>query len=664
MRALNTQGSDSGLSKQQYLVTAIPAFLVAVVVLGLLMSRMLLPGPNTNACRTHECREYSRRLATSLNTSVSPCDSFTNFVCDGWRRENMLSVHDDLVWETLDRIRRLIQRIVIPDTGQDDLQRAAAAFKSCYDVAQGTRDELPAVRQALLQAGITWPHRPARVDVLRVLLYTSAKLGWDTLLRVIPTRVDGHHVIVVGRGSSFVQLYYQFAMLRSFTEKKDYFYALKNSFESNDVGDEVTFKKLMDLEYAAMGELSQLYKDTSAAVDLPPDTFSEGSLASLSERSWRRVLAEDDFNVTGEFIFRVRTLKYVQAFMQLWRILGDVDVYWLVSWCTVQVAALYANQDLILKFYGGTKVWAMVRQGAFCLSRAYRFSKHALSNRYDQRAFNMKTLGAAKRLALQIREAVHQQLAKWVHYDEGIRVVANWSSLETPFEAFRIQDEDSKGHDGHSEALPSLDLGNSFVANWRKLVPVADWSEWDDAVVSAMTSLEFAALRPGEDFQMMPYSLSFLHFNVDLIPALNYGGLGLRVAQALGMLFISAYLQNASKREYIHATLDCITAGSFSLDRNPLDAMAEIITSKAVIDTYTSRGLNDSNDRLVGLEFYDNMQLLFISACYLKCVGMHEDRVHGLCDISFQFMPEFARVFGCTPGTPLNPRRQCKLLGA
>ncbi|KAL1476070.1 hypothetical protein MTO96_036800 [Rhipicephalus appendiculatus] len=659
------QGSDSGLSKRQCLLTAVLTFLAAVVMLGLFMSRMFLPDGNISECKTHECREYGRRLAASLNTSVSPCDSFTNFVCDGWRRDNMLSVHEDLVWETIDRIRRLVQRIKVPDKGQDDLQRAAAAFKSCYDVAQGKRDELPAVRQALLEAGITWPHRPARVDVLRVLLYTSVKLGWDAFLRVIPTRVDGGHLIAIGRGASFVQLSYQFSMLRSFTEKKDYFYALKNSFENNDAGDEVTFRELMDLEYGAMGQLSQVYDDTTAAVNLPPDTFSQGSLEGLSESSWRRVLAEDDFNVTGDFVFRVLTLKYVRAFFELWRLLGEVDVYWLVSWGTVQVAALYANQDLILKFYGGSKVRALVRQGAFCLSRAYRFSKHALSNRYGEKALNMYALNAARRLVLRIREAVHQQLSKWVHYDEGIAVVANWSSLETPFGAFRSRDEASEGDDdSRSEPSPSLDLGDSFVANWRKSVLVADWSEWDDVVVSAMASLEFAALRPGEDFQMMPYSLSFLHFNIDLIPALNYGGLGLGVAQALGTLFISAYLQNAPRNEYIHATLDCIMAGNFTHGRNPVHAMAEIITSKAVIDAYVSDVQQDRDDRLVGLELYDNKRLLFIAACYLKCVGMHEVSGHGLCDMSFQFMPEFADVFGCTPGTPLNPRRQCKLLGA
>ncbi|XP_075539297.1 uncharacterized protein LOC142573984 [Dermacentor variabilis] len=653
--------TETGLSIPQWFITALIALIASAIVLALLLSSTFLPGVRSIPCMTHECLEYGRRLASSLNTSVSPCHSFTNFVCDGWRRESALSVHDDLVRETLDRIGRLVRRIKVPSSGQNDLQMAAAAYKSCYDVAQGERDELPAVRQALAEAGITWPRRPAKVDVLRVALYASVKLGWDVFLRVFPAQVDGRDVVVVSRGGSFVQLNHQFTMQRTLVEKEDFFYALKKSFENGDAGDEANFRELTHIENIAMGELSQVYNITTAPVDLPPGTFSRWGSQSLSEISWRRVLAELDFNVTGDLVFRVLMLKYVKAFVELWRILGDKNLYWLVSWGTVQVAALYANQDLILAFYGRTNVRALVHQGAFCLSRAYRFSRHALSYKYSDEALDLYTLTAARQLALRVREAVHQLLSTWIHYDESIAVVADWHSLDTSFGAFRSQSEVSANHGAnHSFAPQSLDLGDSFVANWRKSVLVPDWSEWDEAVVSAIASLESAALRPGEDFQMMVYSLTFLHFNVDLVPALNYGGLGFGVAQALGMLFISAYLQDISKRKHISALLDCVMAGSFLHGRSAMVALAEIITSKALISAYMS-GAQQDGDRLMGLELYENMQLLFIAACYMKCDVTQKASMLGLCDSSFQFMPEFAEAFGCSPGTPLNPLRQCRL---
>ncbi|XP_065285204.1 endothelin-converting enzyme 2-like [Dermacentor albipictus] len=653
--------TESGPSMPQWFITALIALIACTIAFALLLSRMFLPDVRSAPCKTHECLEYGRRLASSLNTSVSPCHSFTNFVCDGWRRESVLSVQDDLVWETLDRIGRLVHRIKVPSSGQNDLQRAAAAYKSCYDVAQGKRDELPAVRQALAEAGITWPRRPSKVDALRVALYASVKLGWDVFLRVFPMQVDGRHVVVVSRGGSFVQLNHQFTMQRTLVEKEDFFYALKNSFENGDAGDEATFRELTHIEKIAMGELSQVYNVITAPVDLPPGTFSRWGSQSLSESSWRRVLAELDFNATGDLIFRVLMLKYVKAFIELWHILGDTNLYWLVSWGTVQVAALYANQDLILAFYGETKALALVRQGAFCLSRAYRFSRHALSHEYSDKALNMHTLTAAGQLALRVREAVHQLLSTWIHYDESIAVVTDWRSLDTSFSAFRSQIEVSASHGAnHSFAPQSLDLGDSFVANWRKSVLVPDWSEWDEAVVSAIASLEFAALRPGEDFQVMVYSLTFLHFNVDLVPALNYGGLGLGVAQALGMLFIYAYQQNVTRRKHISALLDCVTAGSFLHGRNAMAALAEIITSKALISAYMS-GAQQDGDRLIGLESYENRQLLFIAACYMKCEVTPKASMLGLCDSSFQFMSEFAEAFGCSPGTPLNPWRQCRL---
>ncbi|KAL3201270.1 hypothetical protein MRX96_042999 [Rhipicephalus microplus] len=63
------------------LVVSFTAVMLTFVV------RLLTGGPSNTAvvrvCHTHECHEYGRRLSSSLNSSVQPCDSFTKFVCDG-----------------------------------------------------------------------------------------------------------------------------------------------------------------------------------------------------------------------------------------------------------------------------------------------------------------------------------------------------------------------------------------------------------------------------------------------------------------------------------------------------------------------------------------------------------------------------------------------------
>ncbi|KAK8764346.1 hypothetical protein V5799_033045 [Amblyomma americanum] len=55
-------------------------------------------------------------------------------------------------------------------------------YRSCVDVLEGERDELPAVKNALVEAGIVWTKPSKGADVLYTLLCSSLKQGWDVLL--------------------------------------------------------------------------------------------------------------------------------------------------------------------------------------------------------------------------------------------------------------------------------------------------------------------------------------------------------------------------------------------------------------------------------------------------------------------------------------------------
>ncbi|KAK8788988.1 hypothetical protein V5799_021235 [Amblyomma americanum] len=637
---------------------------ISVVLLSLILAKIMLPDPSGVPCQTHECREYGRRLASSLNASVNPCHSFTHFVCDGWQRDNVLSVQHDLIWQTLDRVGRLVRHIDIPRTEQNDVQRAAAVYKSCDDVLHGRRDELPAVKGALAEAGVTWPHRPVNIDVLHVLLYSSLRLGWDVFLRVVLSRVEGRDMVIVDKGASFPQLSERYMMQKSTREKEDYFNAFKRAFANADnenASEAVSFKQTTSLEAHGISSLLKSYGFEKTPTDQSLSWLDKLRISSLAKSSWLRVFDELGFNVTGDFSLRVLTSAYLKAFVELWRLLGELNLYWLVSWGMVQVAALYSNRDLILKLYGGPPIQVSVRHGAFCLSRAYKFSRHALFTKYASELLPEYTIYGAEQLTLKIRESVRQLLSSWIHYSNSIAVVANWSSLERNFGAFRGSNEHSRNHNANaSGSLPSLQMAESFVENWRKSVLVSEWDGWDADIISAMVSLQFAALRLRDDFQVVPFSMSFLHYDADLANMLNFGGLGFLVALALGRLFLGAYQQDEFKSQYVNALLDCIKAGAFSRGPNHENSMAEIITGRAVVDTYV-KGAKQYYDQLEELKGYEGTQLLFIASCYLKCEGSYVGNSDGLCDMSFQYLPEFAEAFQCSPGTPMNPMKLCSL---
>ncbi|KAL1416314.1 hypothetical protein MTO96_006342 [Rhipicephalus appendiculatus] len=57
-----------------------------------------------NQCTTQSCTSYSSLLLDTINRSVDPCQSFTRFVCDGWKQKPPLSVREIHIANVLGRV--------------------------------------------------------------------------------------------------------------------------------------------------------------------------------------------------------------------------------------------------------------------------------------------------------------------------------------------------------------------------------------------------------------------------------------------------------------------------------------------------------------------------------------------------------------------------------
>ncbi|KAH9376674.1 hypothetical protein HPB48_005885 [Haemaphysalis longicornis] len=633
--------------------SVVAVVLAAMIFIAVALGRQTLEDGRDNTCHTHECRDYARRLALSLNTSVSPCHGFTRFVCDGWQRDNRMSVKHDLDWQLLDRIERLVRRMHIPTANQSEPQKAAALYISCDDVVRGNRDDLAAVKAALAEAGITWPHRGNSMDVVHLLLSASVKLGWDVYLRVVPGRFGNRDGVLIDRGALFGHVARRPAMQSAAQE--DYFNTLRESFADNATesggNDTTSFEETMAAEELVMPILQKAYGEARNPIELSPGTLS-GSQWGLKELEtrWHQTLEQLGFRMPADTNFHVARPAYVKTFARMWRLLGDANLYDVVSWGTVQVAVLYANRNLTLNFYRGHQPF--LNHGAFCLSVAYRLMGHALSRMYSAKVLTQHTLEGAKEITGRVREAVRQRLLSWRNYDDAVAVVANWRTLDTAFAAFSYTTNVTR--------VVHFDVADSLMVNWQRSVRMTDGNDWDVGVVDALASRQLSALLPGDDFQLMPYSLSFLHFHPDLDAALNFGGIGTIVAQALGRLFVAAYVHEASNGRLFSAFSDCILSGAFSRGQDVDITMAEVFTFSTLVGAYKG-AVASGKSGIVGLETYNGLQLLFIAACYLKCEGSDVGNSERLCDISFQHVPEFSEAFKCDPGTPLNPFNKCAL---
>ncbi|KAH7976655.1 hypothetical protein HPB52_017512 [Rhipicephalus sanguineus] len=602
------------------------------------------------ACTTSECHEYATLLASSVDASVSPCNSFARFVCGRWERSNALSVREFLYGRALDRMTSHIRTLEVPDSGQNDGQRAAAAFRSCDDVLNGRVDHLDTVKRTLGDAGIPWPRFPNRVDVLRTLLVSSLKLAWDVLLRVVPRCSGNTTTLTMNPGRHFYRIVEMATNSLSESEFKVYFNTLRNAFGSGRSDDnEASFAETAVLDkITSLTLVSKYHLGTSSPVplDVPRDVGTE----------WLATLVHFGYNATAEVALVTTNPSFVGTFLDVWRRIGGNSTHLLISWSTVQVAALYANKDLIFNYYGGKTEVASVRYTAFCFSTAYLLSRGAPFARYEGETVSKEARANADAVMRSVSSAYIRRLSKWPHFKEDIKVVADWLAL--PSEAFHeahvLATDDSCHDDG--DKFP--DLTDSLPYNWHsssRLISNIPDDFYD--VVRAISSLELSVPSSrSKTLRLLPLSLWFPLFDLGLASAINYAGIGGQVSSALSWLLASAYAGDSRTAEVIANLSACVERHSSSAVQ--LDsALSQALTAGPLVDAY-EHGTTASDGR-VGA--YGGTQLLFVALCFFACAGRDNVVEGAVCDLAMRQSREFARVFKCAPGAPMNPKERCDL---
>ncbi|KAL1430493.1 hypothetical protein MTO96_014937 [Rhipicephalus appendiculatus] len=298
------------------------------------------------------------------------------------------------------------------------------------------------------------------------------------------------------------------------------------------------------------------YHITSAVRPGSVESFPDATDVGLTEAKLMAILRKLDASLT-EVTLVTTNIRYVNSLLNLWRS-NDSDLFHaLVSWFTVQVAALFANRELIYNYYDDKYNLGHVYYGVFCASRAMFFSRRALFARYNADVLHDKANTIARELTLSVRTAFRRRLSNWAHFDENITVVANWSSLSMVFANLEERSEENETR--IQGQLP--DMTDSFLKNWQHSVLVRNEPEVED-MLHSMLHLSYYVISYGKrDFQLMPYALSFPLFDAMLPSSVNYGGFGLEITQALSDLLLGLY--EASVVPHNMSLAECLTASQF-----------------------------------------------------------------------------------------------------
>ncbi|KAK8774522.1 hypothetical protein V5799_010943 [Amblyomma americanum] len=624
-------------------IVAVSAFvvLVVVVVLGIIRVAWARPPAVSNVCLSHACRAYADQLLLSINKSVNPCHDFTRFVCDGWQRQHHLTVWQHLFKRILSKLDHFLKSTEWRVVGQNEEQRAAAVYQSCDSVFRGDNDELPAVAAALADAGIVWPRPSVGADALRTLLYCSLRLGWDTLLHFV---VDETQEVVLSPGRSLRLVLRGHLSREKSVSKQAYFRTLRSSFR-REGAPSVSYENMSAVADPALSLLLKVY-ERGDGERYSVDWVLRTTGTVLTEARLLKALGMFNLSLPDGLRLSTTQPEYLWTLLDIWKSEGEDSFHLFVSWCTVQVAALYANKPLIMNYYDNHVHIAAVQHKAFCVSRAVFFSRQATFGRYNADVLQGNSTAVARGITLAVRAAFNYRLSRWAHYDENITVVTNWASLDKVFRSFK----EGPAHELGAAQVP--DMTESFVGNWQNSVFLKNPGPVEEIVQSICELSLYIPLWGESDFQLMPYSLTFPLFDIELPEAINYGGLGGQVASAIGALFLESYHElNVSK-----VFSECIApAGA---EEKILFYTAYASGYGALVDAFKMRGPSLS-PAIPSFGEYTDLQLLFIASCYTLCLGKGN---HPRCDMIVQHVPEFSDAFQCSSDQPMNRSHQCQLL--
>ncbi|XP_075546126.1 uncharacterized protein LOC142579620 [Dermacentor variabilis] len=516
--------------KTEHFVGILSCVLLALVlVVGIVRIALSPSAAATKLCVTHACQAYSLQLISSINRSVDPCVHFTHFVCDGWQGHHNMDIWEIRFLRFINRLDGRLKSIDVPAARQNEEQRAAAVYRSCNKLYRGKSNELAAVKAALARAGIVWPQPSRGADALFALLYSSLKLGWDAVasFRVAPRSGEAEDELVVSQGTSFGLLREWFAQERATAVQRDYYEYIRSQFTGDNdttVDDEVSYEFVWEIAAPATDALVPFF-DSSELAPQPVDWLANSSGANLTEARWIEALRQVDISLPGGLRISSHNRAFLEKIISVWEYYGEDNFHLFVSWCTVQVAALYANRGLILNYYREIPKRVALYHKAFCVSRAVFFSQ-ALVARYNSDFLKSNAAAVAKEIALSVRLAFSHRLSNWPYYNENVTVVANWSSLESAFRHIEY-DNEVRTRGRARDDIP--DMTDSFVANWQHSVRLNTTQQTVELAYAIRHLWSYFWLWGDNDFQMMPYILAFPFFDPNLPTVVNFGGFGSEV---------------------------------------------------------------------------------------------------------------------------------------
>ncbi|XP_077542020.1 uncharacterized protein LOC144154792, partial [Haemaphysalis longicornis] len=515
--------------------------LVAVIALSVVTTAvLLLRRHDVPPCETHLCQYYARLLESTLSKVVHPCDDFHKYVCEGWERENSLSVRESMLNRFVEKVLTRARQSVAPETNQTAVQKAAAFYMSCESAYSGQANEFETAKEDLVKHGVFWPEIRNSSNLIQMLFSLSAVWNWGTIVEVQMIR-NGHFTIAP---TPFYNdtLQRRDDMLKNSQNSgrdfyREYFDKMVTEFRRKRSGEVLSYEQLLALEKLVIPKILGPFMASNFT------TIRNKSLGDMlnitgivtSKVTWENSIHKY-FNYTpgSPYVFTVINVEFFTSFFSLIDEVGEPEIAYYIGWVIAQPASLLSEAKLI-RYYYMTDAKAREGQLRFCSGNTHRYIGLPFYAAYmrDQMSPDkiQDTSVLVHRLRKSLVQAVENSSTPWNQLATALYTPNETAEAEGS--AFRLFSEAAEEPlNARYAAFP--DMGTSVFSNMERATK-------GRRQTSESTMMESFRIRhdarvyylSDQGFVFLPIAFELPLYQKGAPYAVKYGALGGEIADAL-----------------------------------------------------------------------------------------------------------------------------------
>ncbi|XP_064457059.1 uncharacterized protein LOC135367891 [Ornithodoros turicata] len=631
-------------------VVAVVSCILLSIPLYALIARSLASS-EVEVCNTSSCHAYAGIVMMTLNYSLDPCKNFYRHVCDGWSRRRKAPPRRAQVDTYIDLVRKSAsgQEIPAPTSGQSGDQKAVAFYKSCTNVVQGAKDELPEVKKILARVNLTWPHISTSANIIEAIFYINHKLDISLLLDVEVRANSTHEIVALSAPSYLLQVMKRIDELTASDEYENFFTDLSKHFAAPGKPI-VTFTEQIELQTLFFQAFRNILVRSSDSAT--KRHYSIEGLATIttwsgySEQRWMTAFREQ-LGILGNKAINIEFTESGHKILMaiLFHKVGQSKVQFMAGYLLAIRVSAFANFDLLENLYRDK--WdrreAVAEENSkFCFGVTMKY----MATGFLYSHFRTWPTAAQRRDISEIASNVERTFKTGHRLATNVSLVASVTKFADIHRALDV----NKTYE-HFETM-----GSKFMINLQAAVRAYRTSPGEYIRISDMDLFGndvvlYRMNTATNDLYFYPYAFVQPLYDVDGPLVSKYAGIG----SELSLAYANLVLRN----KVAEGNVSCMMRANPRVkDQAQLeDLYIRTVALDISLKSWKTAGAS-AKERRLSVPRLTNDQLFFVFRCYHLCSNVM--KWEQACNVPLRTRPTFSTTFGCPDRTFMKAVEACQ----